>query len=302
MPEFHHRAFCIPRPRLMRGRTIMQSVIVVGAGFAGLSAARALERLAVPRVIVLEAGDRVGGRAHTLRLPGMSLELGTTWVHGLRMGDGRVNPVFRAAQDAGLLTASPAQTVWDEATFLQPGAREAVSAPEELLVVARALAAFDEAVDAARADDDASRSLGEALDGARSSLAARLEGADPRLADRVWAWRERLQRAMDGTASSHDVPAAAIARYAAAVDGEVNVPIPAGFASLAAAMADGLDVRFGQRVEHIDWGGSSGVRLRTASGDAWEAEAVVVTCSLGVLQASGIGCGIGMIVSHFATH
>jgi monoamine oxidase len=58
-------------------------VIVIGAGFAGLAAA---ERLAAAnrRVIVLEASDRVGGRAHTdYRLAdGKPLELGAQMVHG----------------------------------------------------------------------------------------------------------------------------------------------------------------------------------------------------------------------------
>jgi monoamine oxidase len=43
-----------------------KSVVVVGAGFAGLSAALALHR-AGREVIVLEARSRVGGRVYTLR-------------------------------------------------------------------------------------------------------------------------------------------------------------------------------------------------------------------------------------------
>jgi len=58
-------------------------VVVIGAGFAGLAAA---ERLAAAdkRFVVLEASDRVGGRARTdYRLgDGVPLELGAQMVHG----------------------------------------------------------------------------------------------------------------------------------------------------------------------------------------------------------------------------
>lgn len=58
-------------------------VIVVGAGAAGIAAARHLEQ-AGARVLVLEARDRVGGRAFSLRevdLP-VPIELGAEFVHG----------------------------------------------------------------------------------------------------------------------------------------------------------------------------------------------------------------------------
>lgn len=55
-------------------------VIVIGAGFAGLVAARELGNSG-HRVIVLEARDRVGGRTWTEHALGHDLELGGTWVH-----------------------------------------------------------------------------------------------------------------------------------------------------------------------------------------------------------------------------
>lgn len=53
-------------------------VIVVGAGMAGLSAARALTA-AGRAVRVLEARDRVGGRARSIPVPGGRIDAGATW-------------------------------------------------------------------------------------------------------------------------------------------------------------------------------------------------------------------------------
>jgi monoamine oxidase len=57
----------------------MADVVVVGAGFAGLSAARELVRLG-HEVVVLEGRNRVGGRSYTGTLAGVPVDLGATFV------------------------------------------------------------------------------------------------------------------------------------------------------------------------------------------------------------------------------
>lgn len=54
-------------------------VVVVGGGFAGLAAARELERLGHD-VLVLEGRDRVGGRSSTATIAGTPVDLGGTFV------------------------------------------------------------------------------------------------------------------------------------------------------------------------------------------------------------------------------
>ncbi|NWG45858.1 MAG: FAD-dependent oxidoreductase [Alphaproteobacteria bacterium] len=58
----------------------MLDTIVIGAGFAGLIAARELS-LRGRSCLVLEARDRLGGRVHTSTFAGERIELGGTWVH-----------------------------------------------------------------------------------------------------------------------------------------------------------------------------------------------------------------------------
>jgi monoamine oxidase len=55
-------------------------VAIIGAGAAGIAAARHLAAFPL-RTCVLEARDRIGGRAHTARLSGFPLDLGCGWLH-----------------------------------------------------------------------------------------------------------------------------------------------------------------------------------------------------------------------------
>lgn len=55
-------------------------VVVIGAGFAGIGAAELLLEAGFD-VEVVEARDRVGGRAHTVSLGGFPADLGANWLH-----------------------------------------------------------------------------------------------------------------------------------------------------------------------------------------------------------------------------
>ncbi|MCC6763899.1 MAG: FAD-dependent oxidoreductase [Deltaproteobacteria bacterium] len=55
-------------------------VVVIGAGFAGVAAARELGNAGL-RTVVLEARNRIGGRTFTAELDGRHYDLGGMWVH-----------------------------------------------------------------------------------------------------------------------------------------------------------------------------------------------------------------------------
>jgi monoamine oxidase len=74
MTVFPDRAVCMTLPSDI-------DVAIIGAGAAGLAAARTLEGSGLS-VLVLEARDRIGGRGHTLILPGdIVFDVGCEWLH-----------------------------------------------------------------------------------------------------------------------------------------------------------------------------------------------------------------------------
>ena len=70
----------ISPPSNITSSDILYDVVVIGAGYCGLTAARnaALEGLTV---LLLEGRDRIGGRSWSSNIGGYPFEMGGTWVH-----------------------------------------------------------------------------------------------------------------------------------------------------------------------------------------------------------------------------
>ncbi len=83
-------------------------VAIVGAGFAGLTAARELTRRGID-AIVLEARDRVGGRTWTIRKDGYWLDIGGQWTGP---GQDRINALGKEMGVASFPT-------WPEGEHIQ---------------------------------------------------------------------------------------------------------------------------------------------------------------------------------------
>jgi monoamine oxidase len=78
--------------RVLQGQEEVLDAVIVGAGWAGLGAARALEGR---NILVLEGRDYVGGRSRTVTLRDgvTTAELGSSWIVGANPG----NPIYQLA-------------------------------------------------------------------------------------------------------------------------------------------------------------------------------------------------------------
>ena len=73
--------------------------VVIGAGAAGIAAARHLLDSGLS-VVVLEARDRIGGRAHTIYAGDLALDLGCGWLHSANENEwAKIAPTLGFAVD-----------------------------------------------------------------------------------------------------------------------------------------------------------------------------------------------------------
>jgi monoamine oxidase len=181
-------------------------VLIVGAGVAGLAAARALTR-AGRHCTILEARRRIGGRIHTLHDPvcPVPVELGAEFVHGKPpeiwplVESGRLPALELTAPHVSLDDGKPRQTDWEDADRILSGLS---GAPEQSFAqylettvaspgARRSATAFVEGFNAARKERISVESLAEShddyqkIEGDRSF---RLAGGYGALVD--WLWSE----------------------------------------------------------------------------------------------------------------
>ncbi|KAJ8308858.1 hypothetical protein KUTeg_013732 [Tegillarca granosa] len=87
-------------------------ILILGAGMAGISAAKTLNDLGYHDFLIIEGSDRIGGRTKEAKIGNTSVEMGAFWIQSLGS-----NPIYKMAQDWNLSVISPDYddiTVFDE--------------------------------------------------------------------------------------------------------------------------------------------------------------------------------------------
>ncbi len=235
-------------------------VVVVGAGVAGLAAAARLRREGVSTV-VLEAKQRIGGRAHTVRprrLGGAMLDLGASWLHSADR-----NPLVPIARAAG------------EALSDSAGDRQYRTFVDGRIATAEELAAYEEAETRFHA------AMEERLRrGPDASLAEAAAGFDDPWLQTILFWEASLIAAAD----ARDL---GLADWRLNLLEGRNMTIAGGLGDFVARRLGSAagEIRLGAPVRRIAWDG--GVRAETPAGTL-RARAAIVTVSTGVLASGGI--------------
>lgn len=245
----------------MSGSLRDDGVVIIGAGVAGLAAARHLRRLDVP-VTVLEAAGRIGGRAFTenpAALGGAAFDHGASWLHAAQR-----NPLVALADPAEdrLLNSDDERT---ELLFIEGRRADA----GETAAYEAAWDRLDPAVAPALAEGQPDRSLADAMaamqDDPWAATVAGWEGAIIAAADAdALSVRDWRQNRLDGpNLIVHGGLGAFVARRLAT---EVELATPA---------------------TAVAWDDAAGVRVETSRGTV-RAAACIVTVSTGVLASGAI--------------
>ncbi len=233
-------------------------VAVIGAGAAGLMAARRIAEAGLS-VVLLEGRDRVGGRVFTVD----GVELGAEFVHGTP------GSTLTLAREAGLRILGTGGEHWVGTGGLLTREGDPFANLDRLIEMARRLPH----------DVPAAEFLAQFRD-------------DPHLSSAA-LWARRLAEGFDAADTGRASLKTLIEEWGS--DAGVGSPqrrIQHGYGALIAHLTDRLppsvDLRLEHRVTAIEWAGQPCSIEVEAKGqpDRFEARAVVLTLPLGVLQAS----------------
>lgn len=225
-------------------------LVIVGAGAAGIGAALTARQRGMS-FLVLEASDRIGGRADTDQTAfGVPWDRGCHWLHSAS-----INP-FTELADRYRFRYRRQSTPWH--TFLgDRWASESEASPLDAFV-----------------DRTIERAMAEGQAGHDVAVADLIDRSDPGVGLLEATFNAEWGSSLD------QVSTIDVARYR---DTHENWPVEDGYGALVARHAADLAVEVSTPVERIAWG-SQGVRVTTPAGTV-SAAVVILTVSTGVLTA-----------------
>eukprot|EP01018_Ginkgo_biloba_P036701 Gb_40435 [translate_table: standard] len=255
------------------------SVIVIGAGIAGLAAARAL-RNASFKVIVLESRDRIGGRVYTDYSFGFPVDMGASWLHGACQRNplapviGRLGlPLYRTSGDNSVLFDHDLESY---ALFDMEGHK----VPQELVTeVGEIFESLLEESKKVREEFQEDISLSKAFS---IVWKRRPDLRQHGLAHKVLQWY--VCRMEGWFATDIDSISARSWDEEELLDGGHGLMVR-GYCPVVEALAKGLDIRLKHRVTRV-MRRYNGVRVVTKDGRIFVADAAIIAVPLGVLKAN----------------
>ena len=241
-----------------------KDVIIVGAGAAGLSAAKELSRLGLTYK-VLEASHRIGGRAYSEEIaPDEWFDLGCAWLVG-----GDSNPFVKIADELGIALSRDKSD-----RFLLRNHR------------------FYRDGNTLNPDEQAA-CIQYYTDCYNAIAKAGEQGRDVAISDVIDMDHEYAPPFLTaiGTAWGMDVDQVSTAD-SASTKGELGHQALRGYGNLVAAWGRDVDVSLNCRVEKIDWSGSV-VKLETPKGTI-SGRCALITVSTGFLGSGELGFSPGL--------
>jgi monoamine oxidase len=246
-PVLGGRAGAAPLPR-------EADIVVIGAGAAGIAAARRI-MAANRKVIVVEAASQIGGRCQTdtttFEVP---FDRGARWMHNPES-----NPMIKSARAAGLeITTAPlGQKIRIGRRYARPGETE-----EFLAALVRANRAID---DASRRSDVSCASV---------------------LPKDLGGWAGTVEFVLGANFAGKDLKELSVVDKARAQDRNSAIACRQGLGTLIAKLGEQVPLSLSTPANRISWG-SRDVTVETPSGKI-AARAAVITVSSNVLAAGNI--------------
>ena len=234
-------------------KTTDTDIVIIGAGAAGIGAARRLASLGAD-FIWLEASHRVGGRGYTEEiLPGVPFDLGCHWMHSASL-----NPMVGFADELGFTYSKQG---YPRAGFIN-GKWITPAEVEEF-------GTFYE-----RQEELMEEKIGV------SSDCSVYEATDR---ESKWTALFDYYQSLD---CSHDVDQISVRDQLRYNDTDENWPLKEGYGSLLAKLCGKIPVSLNSAVRNVDWSGRT-IKLETTAGTI-TANKVIVTVSTGILGAGDI--------------